>query len=183
MGFVTAAAVSLGPVVEGQIIDEGGNFPPEAIKVSVTIDFEPEMGLPILVKEFTPPVEVTGVNFGFEPYQVVQETDLIIDLQPPAFATDYLLLRWQHAAGGTVVASGQKYLGGNELSTGAVPPQYGIVVVPDPITAKDFILEIDGRYQNLQLAPFSQMFALSIKAVIIRAKIAASGSGYVLVAE
>lgn len=162
-----------GGIVEGQISDEGGTFP-TTIAVTVTIDFELDTHLNGLVKNFAPPVTNTGVNFLFEPYQVLQKTELLLDLQPSPTESDYLLLRWKHIVGETVVASGQKYLSGGELRKQPVT-QYEIVFVPDPIAAKDVNLQIEGRYQAKQLPVFSQTYELSEKAVLIRAKKLDSG--------
>lgn len=169
-----------GGIVEGQVSNEGGAFP-SSILVTVTVDFEPETKLQGLVKSFTPAVTDTGVNFLFEPYQVIQRTQILFDLRPPPIATDYLLLRWKHIAGGNVVASGQKYLSGKELRQQPVT-QYEIVFVPDPIYAKDVDLEIEGRYRDKVLGLFAQKFELSETAIIIRAQRAATGQGFVLVA-
>ncbi|SRR5579883_425365 len=168
-----------GGIINGQVSDEGGTFP-STINVTVTIDFQPETTLAGLVKTFAPPVTNTGVNFLFEPLHVIQKTDLLFDLQPVPLATDYLLLRWKHSVGGTVVASGQKYLAGDDLRKQPLT-QYEIVFVPDPILAKDFSIEIEGRYQNVILPLFTQTYDLSVKAIIIRAQQAPSGQGYVLV--
>ena len=168
-----------GGVVQGQVSDEGGSFP-STILVTVTIDFQPDTKLEGLVKNFTPPVTDTGVNFLFEPYRVIQKTDVLFDLQPLPIGTDYLLLRWKHVVNGAVVASGQKYLSGDELRQQAVT-QYEVVFVPNPILAKDFSIEIEGRYQNQDLPSFMQTYDLAEKAVIIRAQKTGSGIGYSLV--
>jgi hypothetical protein len=168
-----------GGVVQGQISDEGGSFP-STILVTITVDFQPDTKLVGLVKSFTPPVTDTGVNFLFEPLRVIQKTDVLFDLQPLPITTDYLLLRWKHIAGGVVVASGQQYLSGDELRKQAVT-QYEIVFVPDPILAKDFSVEIEGRYQNQLLPLFTQTYDLSEKAFVMRAQKDSSGTGYVLV--
>jgi hypothetical protein len=168
-----------GGIVNGQVSDEGGAFP-STINVTITIDFQPDTTLAGLVKTFTPPVTNTGVNFLFEPFHVIQKTDLFFDFQPLPIATDYLLLRWKHVAGGVVVASGQKYLAGDDLRKQPIT-QYEIVFVPDPILAKDFSIEFEGRYQHVTLPLFAQTYDLSEKAVIIRARKAPSGQGYILV--
>src|SRR5262249_1207070 len=103
-----------GGIVEGQVSDEGGTFP-SSIVVAITIDFEPDTQLHGLVKSFTPPVTPTGVNFIFEPYQVIQKTDLLFDLRPTPLTTDYLIVRWEHIVGETVVTSGQHYLTGDDF--------------------------------------------------------------------
>ena len=166
-----------GGIVEGQVSDEGGAFP-STVPVSITVDFEPDTYLPGLVKNFAPLVTDTGVNFLFEPYQVLQKTDLFFDLQPTTVKTDYFLVRWKHIAGGTAVASGQKYLSCDELRQQAVT-QYTIVFVPDPIAAKDLNIQIEGRYQDSVLAAFAQTYELSDKAVLLRAQ--RTTAGYVLV--
>lgn len=168
-----------GGITEGQISNEGGAFP-LTIQVTVTIDFEPQSGLTGLVKNFSPDVTDTGVNFLFEPYQVLQTMGLLLDLQPSPLRTDYVSLRWKHNVGETVIASGKKYLSGDELREQPVT-QYEIVFMPDPIYAKDMSLVIEGRYQDQILAGFAQTFELSERAVLLRTKEAASGEGYMLV--
>jgi hypothetical protein len=168
-----------GGVVEGQISDEGGSFP-LTIQVSVTIDFEPESGLPGLTRNFSPEVTDTGVNFIFEPYQVVQKTNLVLDLRPTPFGTDYVLLRWKHRVRETVIASGQRYLSGDELRAQPVT-QYEIVFVPDPVHVGDLSLEIEGRYQDQALTRFTGSFELSERAILLRAKAAHPGNGYMLI--
>ena len=117
-----------GGIIDGQVSDEGGSFPSNIV-VTVTIDFQPDTQLRGLTKTFTPPVTPTGVNFIFEPYQVLQKTDLVFDLQPTPQAADYLLLRWKHIANGSVVTSGQHYLSGADLGRQPVT-QYEIVLCP-----------------------------------------------------
>jgi hypothetical protein len=168
-----------GGVVEGQISDEGGAFP-SSILVTVSVDFQPDTNLTSILKNFTPHVTNTGVNFIFEPLQVIQKIDVLLDLQPAPTATDYLLLRWQHNAAGHAVASGQKYLPGTELRKQSVN-QYEIVFVPDPISAKDFNLQIEGRFQGQTLPLFSQTYALADKAVLMRALKSTSTPGYIFV--
>jgi hypothetical protein len=168
-----------GGVVQGQISDESGAFP-SSILVTVSVDFQPDTNLGAIVKNFTPRVTNTGVNFIFEPFQVIQKTDVLLDLQPAPTATDYLLLRWQHNAAGHAVASGQKYLPGDELRKQSVN-QYEIVFVPDPISAKDFNLQIEGRFQGQTLPLFAQTYALADKAVLMRAQKLTSTPGYILV--
>jgi hypothetical protein len=168
-----------GGIVQGQISDEGGAFP-SSILATVSLDFQPDTNLAAIVKNFTPPVTNTGVNFIFEPFQVIQKTDVLLDLQPPPTATDYLLLRWQHNALGQAVASGQKYLPGDELRKQSVT-QYEIVFVPDPISAKDLNIQIEGRFQDQALPLFTQTYELADKAVLMRAQKSTSTPGYVLV--
>jgi hypothetical protein len=168
-----------GGIVQGQVSDEGGAFPP-SILVTVSLDFQPETGLTAITKKFTPPVTNTGVNFIFEPFQVLQKTDVLLDLQPAPKPTDYLLLRWRHDVRGQVVASGQKYLPGDELRQQLVT-QYEIVFVPDPIAAEHFNIQIEGRFQGTVLPLFTQQYDLADKAVLIRAQRSTSPPGYTLV--
>ena len=168
-----------GGVIQGQISDASGAFPAE-ILVTVSLDFQPETGLAALTKTFTPPCTDTGVNFIFEPFQVLQKTQVLLDLQPPPTPTDYLLLRWQHEARGQVVTSGQHQLSGADLRQQAVT-QYEIAFVPDPIAAQYFNLQIDGRLQGTVLPRFTQKYDLADKAVIIRAQQSTSPPGYTLV--
>ncbi|ARV58075.1 hypothetical protein BZZ01_04990 [Nostocales cyanobacterium HT-58-2] len=170
---------SEGGIVQGQVSDEGGAFP-STISVTVSIDFVPDTHLTGLVKNFAPSVTDTGVNFFFEPKQVIQNTSLFFDLPLKPVATDYFLVRWKHTAGETVVASGQKYLSADELQKQPVT-QYTIVFVPDPIGANDLDIGIVGRYQNLELTPYIQKYELSETAILIRVQKATTGSGYVLV--
>jgi hypothetical protein len=171
-----------GGIVQDQISDEGGAFP-SLITVTVSIDFQPDTNLAALVKTFTPPVTNTGVNFIFEPYQVIQKTAVLLDLQPTPKAKDYLLLRWRHHdVDRRVVASGQKHLSGDELRQQTVT-QWEIVFVPDPISAKDLNIEIDGRFQDKTLPLFTQTYELAKKAVLIRAKKSQSTRGYELVSD
>lgn len=168
-----------GGVVKGRIEADGRLFP-DVADVTVTMDFQPDTGLPGLVKSFTAPVTGTGVNFIFEPYQILQRTALLLDLQPAPLASDYLSLRWTHATASGVVASGQKYLSGDDL--GAQPvTQYEIVFVPDPIEAREVTLRIEGRYQGQDLPRFEKSFALSDNAVLLRAAQSRPGDRYTLV--
>jgi hypothetical protein len=168
-----------GGIVHGQISDESGAFP-SSILVTVSLDFQPDTNLAAIMKKFTPPVTNTGVNFIFEPFQVLQKTDVLLDLQPAPTTRDYLLLRWRHDANGQVVASGQKYLPGDELRQQLVT-QYEIVFVPDPISAEHFNIQIEGRFQGEALQLFTQTYELADKAVLIRAQKSTSTSGYMLV--
>ena len=169
-----------GGTIQGQVSDETGAFP-ESVVVTVTLDFQPDTNLAALVKSFTPMVTDTGVNFIFEPNQVIQNTNVFFDLRPSPKTTDYLLLRWNHHnADGSIVASGQKYLSGDELSKQPVT-QYEIVFVPDPISAKDLNIQIDGRFQDTVLTLFNQTYELANKAVLIKAQTSTSGTGYMLV--
>jgi hypothetical protein len=167
-----------GGVAQGQISDESAAFP-KSVVVTVTIDFQPDTNLAGLTKTFVVPVTDTGVNFIFEPWKVMQKTDVLFDLRPTPIPTDYLLLRWQHRnADGQLIASGQRYLSGDELRKQAVT-QYEIVFVPDPISPKDLNIQIEGRFQNRALQLFNQTYELANKAVLIRVQ--KSPNGYVLV--
>jgi hypothetical protein len=167
-----------GGIVQGQISDESGAFP-SSIVVNVSIDFVPDTNLSTLQKIFTTSVTDTGVNFIFKPLDVIQKTEVLFDLQPTPKTTDYILLRWQHHnTSGNVVTSGQKFLSGDELRQQAVT-QYEIVFVPDPFSAKDIGIQIDGRYQDKVLSAFNQIYELADKAVLIRAQ--QSSGGYQLV--
>jgi hypothetical protein len=169
-----------GETVQGQISDEGGAFP-SSIDVSVSVDFEPDTKLGALAKTFRPPVTNTGVNFIFEPYQVIQKTDILLDLQPAPKTTDYLVLQWRHHdVNGQVVASNQQLLPGDKLRDQTVA-QYEIVFVPHPIWAKDLNIQIDGRFQDKVLPQFDQTYELADKAVLIRAQKLSSTGGYKLV--
>lgn len=174
-----AELTASGGIVEGQLPEVGGQFP-TTVRIIVTTDFQPETELHGLVKEFVVDVEPTGVNFLFEPNQVVQRTRLLFDLQPHPLATDFLLIRWTHVAGGVVVASGQKLMDGAALSAPG-PVDCEIVFIPDPIAAVDMSIDIAGTFQGVALTPFSQRFLLSEHAVLFRA-MANAGSGYSLVA-
>jgi hypothetical protein len=169
-----------GGIVEGQLPEVGGQFP-RTVRITVTVDFQPETELHGLVKEFLVDVESTGVNFLFEPNQVVQRTRLLFDLQPHPLAGDFLLIRWTHISGGVVVASGQKLMDGSTLA-GPGPSDCEIVFIPDPIAAVDMSVDITGTFQGIALTPFSQRFLLSEHAVLFRAAANVGGAGYSLVA-
>lgn len=169
-----------GGIVEGQLPEVGGQFP-ATVRITVTVDFQPETGLHGLVKEFAVDVESTGVNFLFEPNQVIQRTRLLFDLQPHPLAADFLLIRWIHASVGVVIASGQKLMDGNTFS-GPGPADCEIVFIPDPIAAVDMSVDITGTFQGIALTPFSQRFLLSEPAVLFRATANVGGPGYSLVA-
>lgn len=169
-----------GGILQGQISDETGTFP-SSIVVTVSIDFQPGTKLNGLVKTFVLPVTDTGVNFLFEPFQVMQKTNVLLDLRPAPKTGDYLVLEWQHHnSTGMVVASGQKYIPGDELREQVVA-QYEIVFVPDPIAAKDLNIQITGLFQGKALPQFDETFELADKAVLIRAQNLSSGRGYRLV--
>ena len=68
-----------GGILQGKVSDETGAFPP-SVTVTVIVDFTPESGVAPITKTFTPPVTNTGANFIFEPYSVIQKTDLFFDL-------------------------------------------------------------------------------------------------------
>ena len=165
--------------MEGQLPDTGGGFP-ATVRIVITVDFQPDTGLHGLVKEFQADVESTGVNFLFEPNQVVQRTTLFFDLKPRPKPADFLLIRWTHVAGGVVVASGQKLMDGSALA-GPSPPSCEIVFIPDPIAAVDMSVDITGTFQGQPLTPFSQRFPLSEHAVLLRAAVNRGGK-YFLVA-
>jgi hypothetical protein len=170
-----------GGIVEGQIPETGGEFPP-AVRIVVTVDFQPETGLYGLVKEFLVDVESTGVNFLFEPRQVVQHTRLLFDLLPRPLPTDFLLIRWTHSARDVVVASGQKLLESDDLAT-AGSTDCELVFVPDPVSASDVAVNITGALQGVALSPFSERFPLSETAVLFRAAANNGAAGYSLVAS
>jgi hypothetical protein len=162
-----------GGTVQGRISDEFGPFP-TTILVTVTLDFQPDTGLQGVVKIFTPDVTDTGVNFLFEPYQVMQRTLVLFDLGLTPKRADYLLLRWKHLANGEPVTSGQRFL--DAPSLGAQPvTQYEIVFVPDPLYAKDLDVSIEGRFQGRLLVPFARTFELSDRAILLKAKKSQNG--------
>ncbi|WP_091413166.1 hypothetical protein [Friedmanniella luteola] len=156
-----------GGIVEGQIPESGGRFP-ATVRISVALDFRPETELHGLVKAFVADVESTGVNFLFEPNQVVQRTRLLFDLRPAALPGDFLLIRWQHTSSGVVVASGQQLMEGSGLA-GPGPADCEIVFIPDPISAVDMSVDITGTFQGAPLSRFAQTFLLSEHAVLLRA--------------
>lgn len=170
-----------GGIVEGQLPDSGGQFP-STVRIVVTVDFQPQTGLHGLVKEFVMGVESTGVNFLFEPNQVIQHTRLLFDLQPHPLGTDFVLIRWTHSSGGAVIASGEKLLDGAVLA-GPGPTDCEIVFIPDPISAVDVAIGVTGTFQGVALTPFSQTFPLSESAVLLRATPNAGTSDYSLVAS
>jgi hypothetical protein len=170
-----------GGIVEGQLPDVAGQFP-TTVRITVTLDFQPETGLHGLVKEFAVDVEPTGVNFLFEPNQVVQRTRLLFDLQPKPLWDDFLLIRWTHSSGGVVVASGEKSMDGNTLR-GSTPSDCEIVFIPDPIAAVDMSVDITGTFWGRDLTPFSQVFLLSEHAILFRTKRPFGSLEYSLVAS
>ncbi|MFO0897947.1 MAG: hypothetical protein U0836_11035 [Pirellulales bacterium] len=157
-----------GGIVQGRVSNEFGPFP-ATVAVAVTIDFQPNTGLQGAVKTFTPAVTDTGVNFLFEPYQVLQRTEVLLDLGRAPKPEDYLLLRWKHLAAGVPVTSGQRLLSASEL--GAEPvTQYEIVFVPDPLQAEGLCVSIEGRFQGHPLVPFAQCFELSDRAILLKSE-------------
>ena len=119
---------------------------------------------------------------------MIQITKLYFELRPTPKNTDYLLLRWKHHdADGSIVASGQKYLSGEELSqelSQEPVTQCEIVFVPDAnpdrISAKDLNIQIEGRFQDTVLDLFNQTYELAEKALLIKAQKSTSGPGYML---
>ena len=162
-----------GGIVQGQVSNEFGPFP-TTITVTVTIDFQPDTGLQGVVRTFTPNVTDTGVNFLFEPYQVMQRTDVLFDLGHTPKPEDYLLLRWKHIANGVPVTSGQRFLSAAELGAQAVT-RYEIVFVPDPLDAESLNIAIAGRFQGQSLLPFAQTFELSDQAILLRSEMTQNG--------
>jgi hypothetical protein len=167
-----------GGVVESVLKDDGDGFP-VSVHVTVSMDFEPSTFLQGLVKTFTVPVTETGAIFFFEPNQVIQRTNLVFDLQPIPWLTDYIIVRWEHSVEGNVVASGQRLLEGSELQSGPLS-QYEIAFIPDPIFATGIKLRIDGRLFNLPLLPFDHPFELSDKAILLRSRVSADGRATIL---
>ena len=125
-----------GGLVKGTISDEGGSFP-SSIVVDIIVDFQPPTNLIALHKTFLPSVTATGVNIVYEPYQWMHNTTLLLDLNPRPKNDDYLALEWRHRdMNKNVIASGQKFISGDELREEDVTI-YEIVFVPHANSPKE----------------------------------------------
>ncbi|WEX79429.1 hypothetical protein PYH37_006337 (plasmid) [Sinorhizobium numidicum] len=157
-----------GGTVRGRVSNEFGPFP-ATINVTVIIDFQPDTGLQGIVRTFTPLVMDTGVNFLFEPYQVMQRTEVLFDLGHSPKPEDYLLLRWKHIANGVPVTSGHRFINAAELAAEPVT-RYEILFVPDPLEAESLDVSIEGRFQGHPLIPFAQTFELTDRAILFKSE-------------
>jgi hypothetical protein len=172
-----------GGVMQGQVSDETGAFPP-AISLTVLLDFVPDTGVTALSKSFSIPVTATGANFIFEPFQVIQKTDLFINLQPAVRTGDFCLVKWKHSTtDNRIAASGQKMMTTADLRQQQNIPTCEIVFVPDPVAPKDLSFTIEGQFQGQPLQSFAKIVDLSEKAILIRAQKLSSGAGYQFVSE
>jgi hypothetical protein len=172
-----------GGIMQGQVSDETGAFPP-AISLTVLLDFVPDTGVTALTKNFSVPVTATGANFIFEPFQVIQRTDLFLDLQPAARTGDFCLVKWKHGTtDNRIAASGQKMMTTADLRQQQSVPTCEIVFVPDPVAPKDLSFTIEGQFQGQPLASFAKTVDLSDKAILIRAQKLSSGVRYQLLSE
>ncbi|MDC2959284.1 hypothetical protein [Streptomyces gilvifuscus] len=169
-----------GGTVQGQLSDEGGGFP-ATVRVVVVVDFQPDTGLPGLVKQLTADVTETGASLLFEPNQIVQRVPVVIDLHPAPRPQDYLLLRWKFRAGDAETSAGQHTLSAPDLTQHTLI-QYEIAALPDPVHTMSLQLGVDGQYQGVQLVPFAQQFPLPVSAVALRFQKAGSGPAYRLIA-
>jgi hypothetical protein len=169
-GHHTCASAVLdadGGTVTGQISDDGGHFP-DSVNVAVSIDFVPGTGLAGVVRTFTPAVTDIGVNFLFEPNQMMQTVELIFDLtSPPPQPDDYLSIQWQHNVDGGTAGTGTKFLSGQDLATEPVI-RTDITLMPDSGAPGTLTVMIKGRYRGAVLTTFSGSFDVANTAVILR---------------
>jgi hypothetical protein len=166
-----------GGTVTGQVSDDGGHFP-AAVNVAVTIDFVPASGLAGIVRYFSPAVTDVGVNFLFEPDQMMQTVELIFDLTtPPPQPNDFLSVQWQHQVGDDVAGTGTIFLSGQDLAGGpVVRSDITLMPVGAPGT---LAVTIQGRYQGAILTTYSGSFNVANTAIVLRPQPAA-GSSYTL---
>ncbi|TKV80110.1 hypothetical protein FDV58_17835 [Bradyrhizobium elkanii] len=182
-GRVTSCSGTFGPeggVMLGQVSNDGAAFPTEVF-ISIAVDFAPATHLTGIVKNLSAPITETGVNFLFEPNQVLQATALTLDLRPTPLANDYLAVRWTYRAAGAVIASGQKLLSGADLAN--VVTEYDIMFQPNPIVADSLEVEIMGRLQNRDIARFDQTFSLPESVILLKSKLDDGASAYHLVSQ
>jgi hypothetical protein len=169
-GHHTCASAVLdadGGTVTGQISDDGGHFP-ATVNIAVTIDFVPGTGLAGVVRYFTPAVTDIGVNFLFEPNQMMQTVELIFDLtSPPPQPDDFLSIQWQHHADGGTAGTGTKFFSGQDLATDPVI-RTDITLMPDSRAPGMLTVMIQGRYRGAVLTTFSGSFDVANTAVILR---------------
>jgi hypothetical protein len=171
-----------GGILQGKVSDETGAFPP-SVAVTVMLDFTPESGAAAITKTFTPPVTSTGANLLFEPYQIIQKTDLFLDLHPTVREGDFCLVKWKHGTtDDRVAASGQILMSTDDLRKGP-PPTCEIAFVPDPASPKDLSFTIEGQFQSQPLKSFTKTVDLSEKAILIRARKSGAGDSYELAVD
>ncbi len=166
-----------GGTATGQVSDEGGHFP-VVVNIAVTIDFTPDSGLAGIVRNFTPAVTDVGVNFLFEPDQMMQTVELVFDLtSPPAQPNDFFSIQWQHHVGDDLAGTGTAFLSGQDLASGpVVRTDITLMPVGAPGT---LAVTIQGRYQGAVLTTYSGSFDVLNTAVVLRPQPAAEG-GYTL---
>jgi hypothetical protein len=166
-----------GGTISGVISDDGGRFP-ATVNVAVAIDFVPGTGLAGVVRNFTPAVTDVGVNFLFEPDQMMQTVELIFDLaSPPPQPGDFLSVQWQHHVDGGTAGTGTKLLSGQDLAMGPVI-QTDITFMPAAAPGT-LAVTIKGRYDGAVLVTYSASFDVANTAVVLRPQPAAGG-GYTL---
>jgi hypothetical protein len=156
-----------GGIVSGHVSDDGGHFP-DTVDIAVTIDFVPGTGLTGVVRNFSAAVTDVGVNFLFEPDQMMQTVELIFDVTSPAPQPgDFLSIQWQHHVGGGTAGTGTKFLSSQDLA--AVPViQTDITLMPDSTTPGTLAVTIQGRYRGAALTTFSGSFDVANTAVVLR---------------
>jgi hypothetical protein len=156
-----------GGTVSGQVSDDGGHFP-DTVDIAVSIDFVPGTGLTGVVRNFTAAVTDVGVNFLFEPDQMMQTVELIFDLtSPPPQPGDFFSIQWQHHAGGGTAGTGTKFLSGQDLVAGPVI-RTDITLMPDSTAPGTLAVTIQGRYRGAVLTTFSGSFDVANTAVVLR---------------
>jgi DNA-binding beta-propeller fold protein YncE len=167
-----------GGTVSGQVSDDGGHFP-DTVDIAVTIDFVPGTGLTGVVRNFSAAVTDVGVNFLFEPDQMMQTVELIFDLtSPPPQPGDFLSIQWQHHAGGGTAGTGTKFLSSQDLAAGPVI-ETDITLMPDSTAPGSLAVTIQGRYRGAALTTFSGSFDVANTAVVLRPQ-PATGTSYTL---
>jgi hypothetical protein len=163
-----------GGTVTGLVSDDGGHFP-ATVNVAVAIDFVPASGLAGVVRTFTPAVTDVGVNFLFEPDQMMQTVELIFDLtSPPPQSGDFLSVQWQHHVDGGTAGAGTKFLSGQDLAMGPVI-RTDIILMP-AATPGTLAVTIQGRYNGAVLVTFSRSFDVANTAYVLRPQPAGGGS-------
>jgi hypothetical protein len=164
-----------GGTATGQVSDDGGHFP-ATVNITVAIDFVPGSGLAGVVRDFTPAVTDIGVNFLFEPDQMMQTVELIFDLtSPPPQAGDFLSVQWQHHVDGGTAGTGNKFLSGQDLAMGPVI-RADITLMPAGAPGT-LAVTIQGRYDGAVLVTYSGSFDVANTAYVLRPQPAAGG-GY-----
>ncbi|MFD8008703.1 hypothetical protein [Streptomyces sp. NPDC058955] len=164
-----------GGVLEDRISDTGGGFP-AAVRVAIGIDFRPETGLPVTLRQFAPEVGPSGASLVYEPSQEIRRIALVFGLDPRPLPQDHLLLRWTYRSGSAAGAGGRHTLSGADLQQSAV--QHEIAFPPDGSASASVDLVVDGLYQGAELVQFTQNVALPANAIAFRFKKQGAGPRY-----